>query len=537
VKKIKNVGVAFVLGLLLSSGTLAQQAAQKPTPQAPATQGNQPAKPGPAQKTAKQGATPATRQPQQAQPWAKIPIPPLPAFKPVIPKRIELDNGMVVFLQEDHELPLISASMSIRGGARLEPPEKIGLVDIYGEAWRTGGTKTMTGDQMDDFLEMRAAKIETDGSADLTSISLNCLKGDFAEVFSLFLDLLRNPAFREDKVELAKEQLNTSIARRNDDVEGIARREARILAYGRNNPYARLPEYATVAAVTREDLLKWHQQFVQPNNIILGVVGDFDSAKMEAKLRQAFASWPRGSAAPKPDLKFEPAAPGFYYAPKEDVNQSSIRMVTLGIERSNPDYFAVAVMNEVLGGGMSSRLFKNIRTRQGLAYNVGGGVGAAYDHPGITAIGLGTKSPSTADAIKALNVQILELLQDPATAEELKLAKDSILNSFIFSIDSPAKVLHERMAYEFYGYPLDFLERFRAGVEKVGIEDVARVARKYVKPGAFAVLVVGNDEANKLLASLGPVKKLDISIPPPPSMEAEAAASKSSASSPPAKPH
>jgi zinc protease len=162
---------------------------------------------------------------------------------------------------------------------------------------------------------------------------------------------------------------------------------------------------------------------------------------------------------------------------------------------------------------MSSRLFKTIRTQQGLAYAVGGGLGAAYDHPGIFTLGVGTKTASTADAIRSLDQQIQELLKEPATAEEIRRAKDSILNSFIFSIDTPEKVLAERMTYEFYGYPLDFLERFRAGVEKVTIADVDRVVHKYVKPGMFAVLVVGNSDADKLLTSLGPVKTLDISIP------------------------
>lgn len=480
-----------------------------PTPQAPATQGNVPSKPGPAQKTAAEPAKPLTA----PQPWARIPIPPLPGFHPPLPKRLELPNGMVVFLQEDHELPLITLTARIRGGAVREPADKIGLNTLYGEVWRTGGTTDKSGDQMDDFLEARAARIETEGGPDSTSISLNCLKDDFNAVFGLFRELLAAPAFREDKLALAKQQLNTRIARRNDELNSIAMREARRLAYGKDNPYARYPEYYTLAAVTREDLLQWHARFVHPNNILLGVVGDFDSARMEAQLREAFGSLPQGPAVPQPTLQFVSAAPGLYYASKEDVNQSLIRMVELGIKRDNPDFYAVSVMNEVFGGSMSSRLFKTIRTQQGLAYAVGGSLGAAYDHPGIFALGVGTKTENTAQAIKSLNEQIEGLLKQPVTATEIRLAKDAILNSFIFSIDAPDKVLGERMTYEFYGYPLDSLERFRQGVEKVTIADVNRVAHKYVKPGTFAVFVVGNTEADKLLSSLGSVKTLDISIP------------------------
>ena len=466
----------------------------------------------PAASPAPASATPKTSA-AAAQPWTRIAIPPLPAFHPAVPRRIALPNGLVIFLQEDHELPLISLSARIRGGAVQEPAAKAGLSTLYGEVWRTGGTQSKTGDQMDDFLEARAAQLETSGAPDSTNISLNCLKDDFGAVFALFRELLTEPAFREDKLALARQRLNTRIARRNDEPDGIAMREARRLAYGKDNPYARDPEYATVAAVTRDDLLAWHARFAHPNNIVLGVIGDFDPARMEALLREAFADWPRGPDAPRPQAEFVTARPGFYFAAKDDVNQSLVRMVALGIRRDNPDYYAIAVMNELFGGSMSSRLFKRIRTAQGLAYAVGGSLGAAYDHPGVFAVGLGTRTESTARAIQALNQQIAGLLTEPATAAELRRAKDSILNSFIFSVDTPEKVLGERLTCEFYGYPLDSLERFRQGVERVTVADVNRVARNYVKPGSFAVLVVGNAAAGQQLGAFGPVTAIDISIP------------------------
>jgi hypothetical protein len=189
-------------------------------------------------------------------------------------------------------------------------------------------------------------------------------------------------------------------------------------------------------------------------------------------------------------------------------------MVSLGIERNNPDYFTVEVMNEVLGGGFSSRLFKAIRTEKGLAYSVGGGLGAAFDHPGTFSIGMGTKSSSTVDAIQALRTELGNMLTHPATAAEVKEAKDSILNRFIFNFDSKSKVLGERMLYEFYRYPADFLERYRAGIEKTTPADVDRVAHKYIHSDQFAVLIVGNDkEFVKPLSTLGLVTPIDISIP------------------------
>ncbi|HXW89004.1 MAG TPA: pitrilysin family protein [Terriglobales bacterium] len=453
----------------------------------------------------------------QATDWQQIPIPPLPAFHPQEPKRIALPNGMVIFLEEDHELPLIDGIANIRGGSRDEPANKVGLLDMYGEVWRTGGTKSETGDQFDDYLEVRAAKVETSASSESTSISWSCLKEDFDDVFKVFIDLLRNPEFREDKLDLAKREMDDAISRRNDDISDIASRESTKLAYGKDNPLARQPEYATVARVTRQDLIDWHNSHVAPNNIIVGVVGDFDAQAIEAKLREAFAQWPQGQAVKSPALEFAPAKPGYYLIPKTDVNQSSIQMVALGMRRDNPDYFAAQVFNEAFGGGFSSRLFRNIRTAKGLAYGVGGGIGSGFDHPGTLRLSLETKSASTLEAIQAVYEQIADLKTNPISDEEIARAKDSILNSFVFNFDSPEKVLHERMLYEFYAYPANFLERFRNGVEQTQKADVARVAAKYVHQDQLKVLVVGNTaEFDKPLSSLGPVTNLDISIPPPP---------------------
>ena len=469
-----------------------------------------------------------------AQEWKKIPIPQLPAFHPQEPKRVELPNGMVIFLQEDHELPFIDMTARIRGGSRVEPANKTGLVSLYGEVWRTGGTKAQTGDQLDDYLEIRAAKVETGGNADSTTIGLSSLKEDFNDVFKVFTDLLRGPEFRADKLELAKREAADSISRRNDEASQVAAREAAKLAYGKDNPYVREPEYATIDAVTRQDLVDWHGKYVYPDNIILGVVGDFDSAQMEAKLRAAFGSWAKGPAAKPPDIQFTPAKPGYYLIKREDVNQSWIRMVGLGTTRRNPDYYAIEVFNEAFSGGFSGRLMQSIRTAQHLAYAVGGGIGTRFDHPGMIQLAMATKSESTIQGVQALFEQI-DLLHTtkPVTDDEIKRAKDTILNNFVFNFDTPGKVLQERMAYEYYGYPADFLEQYRAGIEKVTTADVARVANKYLHKDQLAVLVTGNAaDFDKPLSSLGSVQDVDITIPPPPGSATEKGSENPTSSAP-----
>jgi len=453
----------------------------------------------------------------QAKSWQQVPIPPLPAFHPQEPTRIVLPNGLVIYLQEDHELPLINGVAYIHGGSRDESAAKTGLAGLYGSVWRTGGTTSRTGDQLDDFLEARAARVETGADEDSTSVSFSCLKPDFAPVFEIFADLLLHPAFREEKLDLAKFRAYTAISRRNDDIDDIVGRESVRLAYGKDNPYARVEEYSTVAAVTRQDLLDWHDKYVHPNDMILGIVGDFDTAQMEASLRQAFGAWTKGPAYAAPDVAFHDPAPGIYFAAKPDVDQSAISMVYLGIERRNPDYYALEVMNQIFGGGFASRLFLNIRSKMGLAYSVGGGVGSDWDHPGIFDASMGTKSSTTAQGVNALRAQMRDMLTRPATEKELSTAKDTLLNNFIFNLDSKVKVLRARMRYEFYGYPSDWLERYPPNIRKVTAADVLRVAKKYVHPDKVATLIVGNpQEMGSQLEQLGKVTTLDISIPPPP---------------------
>jgi len=454
---------------------------------------------------------------QQNKPWEKIPIPKLHDFKPQQPKRIQLANGIVIFLQEDHELPFVSGSVLIPGGSRDEDPAKAGLVGLYGEAWRTSGTAKMDGDALDDLLEAKAAHIETAGDEDSTALSWDSLKGDSDQVFALALDLLLHPKFNPEKLELAQQQAATGIVRRNDEEEEIANREAAKLVYGANSPYTRQPELATIGAVTVNDLKAWHDRTLG-GKLIVSISGDFDPAAMEAKLRAAFEPLPPVTPAPARNDVFAGPTPGVSFINKEDVNQSNVEIVGLGTDRRNPDVPAIAMMNEILGGGFASRLFQKVRTELGLAYAVGGGMSFAYDHPAVFRVAVLTKSASTVDATKAALAEIEGLNARPFTQVELDRAKDNILNSFLFRYDTKDKVLAERVKLEFYGYPADYLETYKIALEKVTLGDLAMVSKKYIHPEKLALLVVGNGPEIKPgldELKLGPPQPLDITIPMP----------------------
>jgi zinc protease len=453
----------------------------------------------------------------QVEDYRRIPTPPLRQVQLPQPKRIQLANGMVIFLQEDRELPLIRGGATIRGGGRDVPAEKTGLISILGQSWRTGGTANRTGDQLDEFLESRAAIVETGADDDSMNVSMNVLKNDFDAVFPIWLDLLRNPQFRQEKIDLAKTQANTGISRRNDDPGSILGREVAKLGYGSDSPLARHAEYSTIAAITRDDLLALHKRFVHPNNIILGFIGDFDSAKLEKKLRDTFSSWPKGPQAAKPTLATNPAKPGVYFVAKDDVTQSNIAMVHPGgILRSNPDYYAVDVMNTIFSNTFSGRLMQRLRTERGLTYGVGGGLGTSWDDPSLFSVSMATKSGTTLESIEALRNEVRSLTTAPFTPEELSLAKEAILNAHVFTMDTRSKALNQQVLLEFYGFPSDYFAKYPQEIAKVTAEDVARVAKKYVRPDELRVLVVGKAaEFDKPLSTLGTVTAIDVTIPEP----------------------
>ncbi len=240
----------------------------------------------------------------QVRSHTEIKTPALRNFSIPQPKRIALPNGMVIFLQEDRELPLINGSAWIRGGGRDIPADKTGMLAVYTGSWRTGGTTTRPGDQLDEFLDARAARVEVSAGTDSTTVAMNILKNDLETVFPIWLDMLRNPAFPQAKIDLAKTGVNTGISRRNDEPGSILGRELTRLGYGPDSPYARQPEYATVASITRDDLLAFHRRTVHPNNIIVSFIGDFNAAQVEKKLRDTFDGWARGPQAPPPPTPY-----------------------------------------------------------------------------------------------------------------------------------------------------------------------------------------------------------------------------------------
>ena len=449
--------------------------------------------------------------------YSEINFPPLPDFNVPEAERLEMENGMVVYLIEDHKLPLVRMRARIGAGSVQDPSDKVGLASITGDVMRTGGTHNMPGDELNETLENIAASVETSFGSRSGSASMSTLVEHTDEVLAIYTDVLMNPAFPEEKIALSQNQGRSAISRRNDDAQSIAFREFDELIFGSDHPLARSPEYATLDAIEQADLMEFHRQYVVPNNIILGVWGDFEMDAMVAKLEKAFGDWPSSDdfERPAPPESPEETLYGVNLVAKDDVTQSSILLGHIGeVQQDDPDYPAVTVMNQVLSGGFSSRLFQNVRDDQGLAYSVFGAYTAPYDRNGDFYAGVMTKSESTVQATRSVLHEIERLREEPPTAEEILQAKDSYLNSFVFRFDTRSEIVSRMMTYEYYGYPADFLDQVKSGIEAVTADDVHRVAEKYLKPDQVQILAVGNpSDFDEPLSVLGEVTEIDITIP------------------------
>lgn len=451
--------------------------------------------------------------------YTDLKFPPLPAIQ--IPKyvRYQLENGLVVYLMQDRQLPLVRGTALFRTGSRLEPANKVGLADITGTTMRTGGTLTHSADELNKLLEQRAAAIETSMGTSSGSASFDTLSKDTETVFQLFADVIQNPAFTVDKIDLAKNQLKGAIARRNDDPDDIASREFSKLIYGATSPYARTIEYSTLNAISRDDIVNFHQTYIRPDTTILGIVGDFELEPMKALVSQYFGNWQVNT--PKPDLPVPTAnqkqTEAAFLVDQPQLTQSNILLGQLGGKFNSPDYPALSVMNGVLNG-FGGRLFNNIRSKQGLAYSVYGSWNAGYDYPGLFIAGGQTRTDTTIPFVQSLLKEIERIRTTSVTPEELAYAKESILNSFVFKFENPSQTLTRLMTYEYYDYPPSFIFDYQKQIKATTAADVQRVANQYLQQDKILTLIVGNGKVlQPNLKDLGEkVQTIDITIPDPP---------------------
>lgn len=440
-------------------------------------------------------------------------------FRAPEPDRVVMRNGMVVYLLEDHELPLVTVSAIFRTGGWLDPPDKVGLAAITGSVMRTGGTARMTAEEVDEALEHIAAEISVGFGRTSGSAMLDVLEKDLETGLRIFADILRTPRFDQTRVELAKLQTMESIRRRDDQPQAIAGRLFRKLLYGETHPLARESSLESVGRISRRDLVAFHRGTVHPNGVILGVTGDFEKETMLTALRRVFGDWARG---PVRSVNLPHAANGergpgdkgdaeVRYVGK-GTSQTHLRVGHLTLKENDPDYPALAIANDILGGSsFRSRLFMDVRTRQGLAYSVGSGLRPGVWERGIWLMYAETKSESTEQVIKSLIAHLQRLREQPVSDEELEEAKEAFVNSFVFSFTSPARIVNRLIGLEYDGLPKDFLQQLRDKVVKLTKEDLLQAARAHLHQDRLKILAVGPGQALPgMLSTFGHVREIQL---------------------------
>jgi len=453
---------------------------------------------------------------QAKDPWEKIKVPPLNEIRMPDYQRVQLDNGMVLYLAEDHELPLVNMRATIDVGSIYEPDDKVGLASMTGTVMRSGGTATRSGDEIDELVEARGMSVETwvgqtDGGAAVSALSEDTQTG-----LDLLADILRNPAFPEDKIKLVKEQQKAGISRRNDDPMSIARREAMVAVFGKGHPLARYPEYSTIAAVTRQDMVDFHNTWFHPDRMDMVVTGDFQTQDKIDRITKAFAGWAKATTALPADPEIPDLPRTVNVVDKDDLTQTTVIMGHKGIRADSPYYAGVMVGNRILGGGFSTRLFNKIRSRQGLAYSVGSSSGTGFRYPGLFMAFTMTKSETSQKTTEAILAEIGKMITEPVTVDELQQAKDGILNSEVFQYDTKEEILGRMVMFERYGYPIDFLQKYQEQVRNMTAEKVLEAAKAVWHPDQMTIFAVGNyKDWDGDFSEFGAVNMVDITIPEP----------------------
>lgn len=427
-------------------------------------------------------------------------------------ERTQLSNGLIVYLLPDHEIPIVNIATVIRTGSVYEPQDKIGLASLTGEVMRTGGTASLSSAQLDEELEFHSMLLASSIGRDSANASLSVLTKNLDRGLQLFFEVLRHPVFEEDKVDLAKQKKIEAIRRKNDSPQEVAFREFRKLIY-KGDPRANEPSIAGVQQLTRQDMIWFHQRYFHPENIIMGVSGDFKPEEMIAKLEALTAGW---EALPEPVST--PPVPGPFIPPSvnivpKKIPQSIIVMGGFSMPKNHPDYYAFTLLNDIVGGdGFNSYLTEEIRSNRGLAYSVGSFY-SAYEQYGVFGTYCFTSTPNTQLAISLLKEILLKIKAGNISPQKLQWAKDSIINQFVFSFSSADGLVAQMISLEYSGLPRDYLEHYQENIGQVTIEDLQRVAQTYLKPEEYTLLVLGDGEFfDQALTEFGPINKVNIDI-------------------------
>ena len=420
-------------------------------------------------------------------------------FEPPLPEehRYDLPHGAVAYLVEDHQLPLIRLGLTVRTGGYLVPDEHLGLASMTGSQMRAGGTESMSAREFDEEAAFLATEIYSRIGATSARAGLDCLKQNMEPSLAMFLDMLWNPAFDPERLDLARKRSLQGMQRRNDRTDGIEGREFRRLMRGDEHFSAKPTTQATIESITPELMTAFHARYYHPSSLIFSAAGDFDSKDLVRRLSDILGE---GRPSGKPEVPPVPApeyrpGPGLAMVDKPDVNQSRVSIGHLGIQRDNPDHIAVMIMNSILGGGgFTSRIMTRVRSDEGLAYSAGSSFRAGTYYPGVFRASFQSKNASCAQATAIVLEEIERIRNDKVPQEELDTAKNYIIGIFPRFFATASMVVGTFADDEYTGREKGYWSRYRERVASVSPDQVLDVAQKYLRPEDAVILAVGNVE-------------------------------------------
>ncbi len=435
----------------------------------------------------------------QVQKPSDLKFPPL-KYDPPDPKdfRTEFANGLRGYIQEDHSLPLFNMSAIINFGRLYVPKEKRGLVSVLSETLIKGGTKTMEGDVIEEKIDFLGGSLSFRSEERTSTLSLTVLSKDIDEGLAIFFDVLMDPEFREAPLNLAKARLINQLRQANDQPRTILSREYERILYG-DHALTWVPLKQTYDGITRADLSAMHDKYFFPENLILAASGDFSKSELIKKVNSFISGWENKNLEIQTFEKtFPEPEPGVYFIQKK-INQGYISLGHLGIEESNPDYFAVQVMNFILGGGsFTSRITMKVRSTEGLSYNQGSRFTYRWGYPGTFSGYVQTKSSTVGYAISLILDEFHRIRKEPVSDAEMEVALNYYLESFSNAFESPQNTMSTFANLEMTGKPMDYYKTYRDNIRVVTKDKVQEVAKKYIHPDKAVILIVGDfDPCNK----------------------------------------
>ena len=412
--------------------------------------------------------------------------------------RTILPNGLVVLHSENHSLPIVMVTLIIKAGQINEPAEKAGLANLTAELL-TEGTRNRKSRDISEEIDFIGASLDASAGSDYTTISLSVLKKDIQKGAELFSDILLNPIFPQDEIDRKKELIKGFLRQREEDPSFLAERAFKKEVF-REHSYGRILEGSaeSIQNIKREDLVKFHADYFLPNNSILSVAGDLTHAELDALMGKYLSGWKKAEIPSRVTGELNRAKLKKTIKIDKDLTQANIILGNLGISRDNPDYYAVSVMNYILGGGgFSSRLMHSVRDELGLAYDVHSFF-AANKEEGIFQIGLQTKNESANVAIAEVLKQVERIRKEKVTDDELSEAKSYLTGSFPRRLDTNRKIADFLASVEFYNLGLDYATKYPDYINSVTTGDVLRVAEKYLSPEKYVLVVVANQKKAEL---------------------------------------